>query len=193
MSLSQIQTSSVILLAQTPIKERYLFGAYKNNGEATSFLSLPEDHDRFVKLLTGEQTLMGRKTLEATPSDFPDAGRICITHHPAKTSSGALAVESIPQGIHLAKKRALKAGKSAIFIVGGASIIQQCLAQDLLDEIYLTLAYAHQKRVPHPVYLDFEFDNWKLKEDSGILISQHSTPKNLRYRYLRLQKNRRLS
>ncbi len=193
MSQAQIQTSSVILLAQTPVSNRYLFGAYKDNGEATSFLSLPEDHQRFVELLTGEQTLMGRKTLEATPADFPDAGRICITHHTAKISRGALAVESITQGILLAKERALTMGKNAIFIVGGASIIQQCLSRDLLDEIYLTLAYAHQKHIPHPVYLDFEFDNWKVKEDSGILIAQHSIPKNLKYRYLRLQKERRLS
>lgn len=191
MSLSPIQTSSVILLAQTPVNNRYLFGAYKDNKAATSFLSLPEDHERFVKLLTGEQTLMGRKTWEATPVDFPDAGRICITRHPAKVNQGTFAVESITQGIVLAKERALKAGKSSIFIVGGASIIQQCLAQDLLDEIYLTLAYDHQKRVPHPVYLDFEFDNWKPKEDSGIRLSQHSIPKNLRYRYLRLQKKHR--
>lgn len=188
MRLSRIQTSSVILLAQTPISNRYLFGAYKNNGEATRFLSLPEDHERFVRILTGEQTLMGRKTWEATPADFPDAGRVCITHHPENIKKGTLVVENITQGITLAKERALKTEKSSIFIVGGASIIQQCLAQDLLDEIHLTLAYDHQKQVSNPVYLDFKQENWNLKEDSGLLLSKRSSPKNIRYRYLLLQK-----
>lgn len=184
MKLENIQTSAVILLAETEIPGRYLFGAYKDNGKATGFVDLPEDHKRFVEILTDQQTIMGRKTLEATPKDFPDAGRIVVTHHPKKIKSPGLGVESLESAIELAKKRALKEGKKEVFVVGGARIMQECIENNLLDKIQLTLTYSHQENIPNPVYLSFELDNWKIEEDSGILTSENSKPKNLKYRYL---------
>ncbi len=188
MNHKNIVTSSIILLAKTDVPNRYIFGAYKNSGEATSFLQLPEDHKLFVETLTDQQTVMGRKTLQATPDDFPDAGRICITHYPNEINKGAIPAGSLSKGIEIAKRRAVKTGKNSVFVIGGASIIRQCLKEGLLDEICLTLTYDHQKPVSHPVYLDFTLKEWTIKEDSGILISKDSQPKNLKYRYLRLGK-----
>lgn len=184
----KIKTSSMILLAKTEIADKYLFGAYKNNGEATGFIKLPEDHKRFISKLTGIQTIMGANTLKATPADFPDGGRICITHHPDQIEKGAIPAPNIRSGIETAKKRAEIHHQKVVYVIGGASIIRQCIDLNLLDEIELTLTYGHQKDVPNPVYLDFHLDDWKITEDSGLLISKNSKPKNLKYRFLTLNR-----
>lgn len=165
-----------------------MFGAYKDSGEATSFVTLPEDHQMFVDTLVDQQTVMGVKTLLATPLNFPDVGRICITHHPENVRSDAIAVSSIEEGIEVAKERAKKAQQNKIFVIGGASIIQQCLAQNLLDEIKVTLTYQHYQEVPNPIYLDLNLDDWNIVEDSGILTSSSSKPEKMNYRYYRLIK-----
>lgn len=190
MTVDQIKTSSIILLAKTEKENCYIFGAYKDNGEATSFLNLPEDHKMFVDTLTNQQTIMGYKTLKATPTDFPDAGRICITHHPNKIDNNAIPASSISEAIDIAKKRAQKTEKDTVFVIGGASIIKQCLEQDLLDEVRLTLTQDYNKPVSNPVYLEFNIDDWNIKKDSGILTSKNAKPNNLKYQYLTLAKRK---
>lgn len=182
-----IKTSSVILLAKTETEGKFLFGAYKDDGEATGFLSLPEDHGVFLKLLIGQQTIMGANTLKATPTDFPDAGRICVTHHPEKVKPPAIAVNSIQSAVELAKSRAENSGEDKVFVIGGAKLIKEFLDANLLDEIEMTLVYGHRKNVPNPVFLDFNFDRWEILKDSGILVSAASDPGNLKYRFLSLK------
>lgn len=190
--MKNIITSAIILLAQTNEKNKYLFGSYKDNGEATSFLKLPEDHKRFVDILRNQQTIMGASTLKATPEDFPDSGRFCVTHHPEAVHKNAVAVNSIQKGIELAKEKAKKEGNQCVFVIGGASIIKQCLEQNLLDKIELTLTYAHQKNVENPVYLEFDFTKWEILKDSGKMISKTSNPKKLNYRFLTIKNSSKI-
>lgn len=185
--MTEIITSCVILLAKTNQPNNYVFGAYKNSGEATGFVDLPEDHKRFVEILRNHQTIMGASTLKATPDDFPDGGRYCVTHHPENVGHKAKAVDSIERGIALAKVQAAKIGQKRVFVVGGASIIEQCLEKNLLDEIELTLTHDHQKQIPNPVYLQFDLASWEIVEDSGILVSKDSDPKDLKFQYLLLK------
>lgn len=184
---SSIITSAIILLAKTETPHKYLFGAYTDDGEATSFLDLPEDRERFVKTLTDKQTVMGRKTLEATPLDFPDGGRICISRHPDKIRTDAFAAKSISQGIAIAKERATQDGQNSIYIIGGADIIKQCLNQHLLDEIKLTIAYGHQDDISNPIYIYFDLEDWEVQESSGVLTSAESKPEKLEYEFLTLK------
>lgn len=188
--MNSIKTSAVILLSETETEGKYLFGAYNEEGVAVSFLSLPEDHGVFVKLLIGQQTIMGANTLKATPENFPDGGRICVTHHPENVKPPAMAVKNIEEAVQLAKERAKRAGEESVYVIGGASLIGQCLEESILDEIELTLVYGHKKEVQHPVYLDFDFKKWEILKDSGLLTSEVSEPKGLEYRFLTL-KNRR--
>lgn len=186
--MNQIITSSVILIAQTEISNRYVFGAYNSNNEAVAFIKLPEDHQFFVNELTGEQTVIGFNTLMATPDDFPDDGRICITHHPKKIGENAIPATSIEEGIEIAKKRAVGRNKDRIYVIGGSSIIQQCLEKNLLDEIKLTVVKNYFDEAEYFVYLDFDLNQWKIKEDSGWLVSTDSKPENLEYRFYTLKK-----
>lgn len=186
--MENIIISSIILLAKTAIPNRYIFGAYKDNGDATSFLNLPEDHDMFVNTLIAQQTIMGRETLEATPLDFPDNGRICVTHHPETLRKDAIAARSITEAITIAKQRAMERGQEKVFVIGGASIMKQCIDQNILDEVLLTLTESHNENVPHPVYLDFNLSDWLLVKDSGVMIGQNSQPENLKFHYYTLWK-----
>lgn len=186
--MNKILTSSVILVAKTKTPGHYIFGAYKENDKATGFMRLPEDYKMFTEALTGEQTVMGFKTLQATPDDFPDDGRICVTHHPEKVNKGAIPASDIPEGIKIAKERAAERGKDRIYVIGGASIIRQCLEKNLLDEIKLTMVYDHYEEADHFVYLDLKIDEWNIEKDSGILISKHSKPENLKYRFYTLKR-----
>ncbi len=190
MDISSVITSSIILLAKTGQSNKYMFGAYTNDGKATSFLKLPEDRKMFEETLVNRQTVMGRNTFNATPADFPDAGRICITHHPEKIEDKGIPASTIEEGIAIAKERATKAGQNIIYVIGGANIIKQCLEKNLLDEIKLTLTYGHRADVENPVYLDFNMDDWEVKEDSGIMVSKNSEPEDLEYRYLRIEPKR---
>lgn len=185
--MKNIKTSAVILLSKTETEGKYLFGAYNDKGDAVGFLSLPEDHGVFIKLLIGQQTIMGANTLKATPDDFPDGGRVCVTHHPGNVKAPALAAASIGEAIHLAKERAQKAGKEKVYVIGGANLIRQCLEENVLDEMELTLVYDHKEDVRHPVYLEFDFKNWEIIGDSGMLTSAVSEPKGLEYRFLTLR------
>ncbi|MCO5236469.1 MAG: dihydrofolate reductase [Chitinophagaceae bacterium] len=186
--MRSVKTSSLILLAKTGIQNRYIFGAYKDNGEATSFLSLPEDRKMFIETLTGKQTIMGYKTLQATPFDFPDGGRICITHHPGKVKAPGLAASTIEDALELAFRRAAKLDQDTVYVTGGASIMEQCMERGLLDEVILTLTETYAAPVSNPVYLDFVLNRWNILEDSGMRISKNSDPPNLEYHYLTLKK-----
>lgn len=178
--------SSVILLAQTEKHNKYIFGAYKDNGEATDFLQLPEDHKLFIDTIRGKQVVMGKETLMATPDNFPDGGRFCVTHHPETVGRKAIAVDSIPKAIEMAKMAANKQEQDRIYVIGGASIIGQCFENNLLDEMRLTLTYGHKENVLNPVFLNFDIEKWRIIEDSGILIAENSFPDHLRYRFLTL-------
>lgn len=191
MDKKDIKVSSIILLAETRNKRQFLFGAYDDNGNATGFLDLPEDHEKFVETLKGQQTIMGRKTLEATPEDFPDGGRICITHHTDDLTKGAVGAKTIEEAIDIAKERAVKAGQDRVYIIGGASIIEQAIAKEVLQEIQLTLAYDHQKEVSNPVYLNFKMPKWDAVEYSNLKVSENSNPKNIRYKYFTLTPKKR--
>lgn len=185
--MKNIITSAVVLLAETETMGKYLFGAYNDKGEAISFLSLPEDHGVFIKLLIGQQTIMGANTLKATPDIFPDGGRICVTHHPENVKLPAIAAKNIEEAIELAKERAEKRGENKVYVIGGANLMKQCLEENLLEEIELTLTFGHKKDVQNPVYLDFNLENWKIIKDSGLLTSEVSEPKKLNYRFLTLR------
>src|SRR5699024_3201335 len=126
-----MKTSAIILLAKTGDPQRYLFGAYDDERKATGFLDLPEDHQMFTETLVNRQTIMGRKTLKATPKDFPDAGRICVTHQPETVREDAIGTDSIPKAIEIAHRRAARAKQDMVYVIGGASILRQCIEQGL--------------------------------------------------------------
>jgi len=87
---------------------------------------LPEDLKHFKQLTTGQAVIMGRKTWESLPERFrPLPGRlnIVVTRNPAYRAEGATVVSS------LAEAEKVGAGRTALFVIGGAELYAHALPQ----------------------------------------------------------------
>ena len=98
---------------------------------------VPDDLKRFKALTKGHPVIMGRKTFESIVEylggPLPERPNIVITHDPAWKHEGVVVVNSLDQGIELAKKL----DSQEIHIGGGAQIYEQALP--IIDKLYLTL------------------------------------------------------
>jgi len=93
---------------------------------------LPEDLKHFKKLTLGHVVIMGRKTWDSIPQNFkplPKRANVVITRQNLAAPAGVEVYHTIPEAL------AAHAGKD-IFIIGGAEIYNQTIAQ--ADTLYLT-------------------------------------------------------
>ncbi len=96
---------------------------------------LPKDMQYFKEVTWGHHVLMGRKTWDSIPPKFsPLPGRvnIIVTRQKGYVSEGAKVVESVEEGIEIARL----AGEQELMIIGGGEIYQQALPHT--NKIYLT-------------------------------------------------------
>ncbi|GAB1392470.1 dihydrofolate reductase [Rhodocyclaceae bacterium] len=85
---------------------------------------LPEDLKHFKQLTTGHTVIMGRKTWESLPERFrPLPGRlnIVVTRNPAYRAEGATVVDSLEEA------QKVGAGRTALFVIGGAELYAHAL------------------------------------------------------------------
>lgn len=95
---------------------------------------LPADLKRFKTLTTGHCIIMGRKSYEALPFQLPGRPHIIITRNKDFKADGCTIVNSIQDAIQVAKNL----NETEAFVIGGAEIIKETLAQNLADKIELT-------------------------------------------------------
>ncbi len=88
----------------------------------------PADLRRFKALTVGGTVVMGRNTHESIGRPLPGRTHVVVTSR--GPIDGAATVSSLEQALAL--------GDGALFVIGGAQIYAEALAQDLLDEIDLT-------------------------------------------------------
>ncbi len=96
---------------------------------------LPDDMKYFMKTTTGHHVVMGRKNYDSLPEKFkplPSRTNIVVTRQSGFTASGCRVVNSIEEGIDIAKKN----NEHEVFIIGGAQIYRQALP--MADYLYLT-------------------------------------------------------
>lgn len=97
---------------------------------------LPEDLKHFKRLTSGHVVIMGRKTWDSIPEKFkplPKRANVIITRQPNfKALPGVEIFHTIPEAL------AAHAGKD-IFIIGGAEIYNQTIAQ--ADTLYITAVH----------------------------------------------------
>ena len=96
---------------------------------------LPKDMQYFKEVTWGHHVLMGRKTWDSIPPKFsPLPGRvnIIVTRQKGYVSEGAKVVESVEEGIEIARR----AGEQELMIIGGGEIYKQALPHT--NKIYLT-------------------------------------------------------
>jgi len=92
---------------------------------------LPDDLRRFRKLTLHKTVIMGRRTFESLPAPLRDRHCVVVTHQTAalRTASDIEVVASLDQALDRARSE-------EIFIIGGASLYEQTIAQ--ADRLYIT-------------------------------------------------------
>jgi dihydrofolate reductase len=97
---------------------------------------LPADLKRFRELTMGHHLIVGRKTFESIGKPLPGRTSIIITRNPDYTAEGCVVTHSLDDALELARSH----GETEAFVIGGAEIYAQALAQ--ADRLYLTLVDA---------------------------------------------------
>ena len=111
--------------------------------------NLPRDMNFFKETTLGHHVIMGRKNFESIPhkySPLPNRINIVITKQSNYSAKGCLTVNSIEEGLKIAKKNQ----DEEPFIIGGGEIYKIALEKELVDKIYLTKIY-------HAFYGDTSF------------------------------------
>lgn len=117
---------------------------------------LPDDMKYFMETTQSHHVIMGRKNYDSIPRKFkPLANRtnIVVTRQPGFTAPGCIVVNSIEDGLSIAKDN----NESEVFIIGGAEIYHQSLP--FANRLYLTEIHAHidgDTRFP-----EFNKSQWK--------------------------------
>ncbi len=96
---------------------------------------LPDDMKYFMETTKGHHVIMGRKNYESIPDKFrplPNRSNIVITRQANFNAPGCIVVHSIERALDIANNN----GESEVFIIGGAEIYKQGLANT--QRMYLT-------------------------------------------------------
>jgi dihydrofolate reductase len=122
---------------------------------------LPDDMKYFMQTTKGHHVIMGRKNYESIPEKFrplPNRTNIVVTRQKNFTAPGCTVVNSIEQGLEIAKNNQ----EREVFIIGGAEIYRQGFSNT--DKMYLTeIKIALEGDTYFP-----EFDKTQWKESSRV-------------------------
>ena len=120
--------------------------------------SIPEDLKRFRKITDGSIVIMGRKTYESIGKPLVNRYNFVISKT-GFAAKGAFSFRSIEEALAFAKRRL---PQYEIFVIGGASIYEYFLKNNLIDKIYQTVVHANYYG---DVVFAFDESKWKLTEE----------------------------
>jgi len=117
---------------------------------------LPDDMKFFMQTTSGHHVIMGRKNYDSLSDKFkplPNRVNIVVTHQKNFSAPGCRVVNSIKEGIGIAKKN----GEKEAFVIGGAEIYKLTLPH--ADRLYLTEIHA---QIEGDTYFpEFDKNTWK--------------------------------
>ncbi|MBI3899370.1 MAG: type 3 dihydrofolate reductase [Gammaproteobacteria bacterium] len=112
---------------------------------------LPADLKYFRRLTVGHPIILGRRNYESIGRPLPERTNIVITRRTDYSAPGCRVVHTLEAALAAAN------GTSEIFIVGGAEVYAQTLAQ--ADRLYLTFVHAV---VPGDTFFpEFDLREWR--------------------------------
>ena len=117
--------------------------------------SVPAEYEQYLRFVTGQAVIMGRRTYEIFGPDLTDSTtKIVVTRR--DTLNGVQVAGSLESALHLAND----SGKS-VFVAGGAMIYR--LALPIATEMYLsTIKGSFDGDTYFP---DFSLSAWKVVEE----------------------------
>lgn len=93
----------------------------------------PEDLEHFKRLTSGQTIVMGRKTFESLGRRLPDRKHIVVSNNVAYRNH-----RYSPDIVVTDLYEPLLIEKGPLFLIGGAKVLREALALDLVDLIYHT-------------------------------------------------------
>lgn len=103
---------------------------------------LPADMKRFKELTTGSTVVMGFNTFKSIgrPQGLPNRRNIVVTRKPwseARTHFDPSCDVDVISSLDWLRTTSI----CSLWIIGGASVYEEALSKDMVDEIYLTLVH----------------------------------------------------
>ncbi len=118
---------------------------------------LPADMKRFKSLTQGHTVIAGRRTYESIGRPLPGRRVIVVSRNGSFAAPGALVVASLEEAV----ERAVAAGETEAFAIGGEAIYEMALPR--AQRLYLTLV---RVVVEGDVYFPLaDFRGWRLVEE----------------------------
>jgi dihydrofolate reductase len=154
---------------------------------------LPADMKRFKELTTGHTVVMGRTTYQSLgrPNGLPNRRNVVLTRRPYSEVRGQFGDVEIISSLDWVTQHAEAIRRTTdgtdqqpndIWIIGGASVYEEALAKDIVDEMYVTLV---EDDSGADVRLTTDLAAWKLfvlrndwvcaVEDSQLDLDFHTT------------------
>lgn len=101
---------------------------------------LPDDLRHFKQLTTGHVLVAGRRTHDSIMTragrTLPNRFTVVVSRHPHPAVDGAVFVPDVPSALRVATDISTLAGLSELFVIGGATVYQECLPK--VDRVRLT-------------------------------------------------------
>lgn len=130
--------------------------------------NIPEDLKRFRKLTDNSIVIMGRKTYESIGKPLENRYNFVISSKDL-SNSDIYSFKDINSAIKYAEE---KLPGHNVFVIGGASIYQQFLEQNLIDRIYQTIV---KKNVDGDTFFRFNRENWRIVHNQDSVECSFTT------------------
>jgi len=138
---------------------------------------IPNDLKRFKELTEGHPIIMGRKTYESIGRVLPNRTNIIVSRDPEYKIEEGIVVNSIEQGLDVAKN---EPGSEEVFIIGGAQVYS--LGIKFADRLYLTKINAQAPKAD-AFFPDYSADFTKKT------FSEKHNENGLEYEFVNLERN----
>ena len=155
------------------------------------------DMKRFKELTTGCDVIMGRKTFESLgrPAGLPNRHNTVVTKNVEGYHDDVFATNSFEKFVRAYYTHSEHFETTDLWIIGGATIYDQAIDLQLVDEIYLTIVDDNSGA---DVQLQHDLVNWKLfilhQQKIGVewildyMSAPEKTDTGLSYTFLTLKK-----
>lgn len=131
---------------------------------------LPADMKHFRQLTTGHAVVMGKRTFESLPNGpLPNRKNIVLTSVMSEgVNEGYFEADSLEDAVYLCEN------EKQIFIIGGATVYNQCIEK--VDSMYIT--WVHREFLADTFFPVIDFDKWE-----EVIHEDHDADENNLYPY----------
>jgi dihydrofolate reductase len=120
--------------------------------------NLPEDLKHFKDYTNGKPIIMGRKTHESIGRILPGRTNVVVSRNPDYRSPGAFVVNSLKTALELV------IDAPEVCLIGGGSLYEEALKEDLVDTCIITEVHANYEGDTVFPVLDMEkWSGWPLR------------------------------